>query len=58
MLITAPNLLRGGRPHGMIENVVTHRAAIGAALDEAWQRGCRQVLLQSGRADPPRARVP
>jgi hypothetical protein len=61
MLITAPNLLRGGRPHGMIENVVTHpafqrrghgRAVIGAVLDEAWQRGCRQVLLQSGRADP------
>jgi GNAT superfamily N-acetyltransferase len=59
MLITAPNLLRGGRPHGMIENVVTHpafqgrghgRAVIGAALDEAWQRGCHQVLLQSGRA--------
>jgi len=61
MLITAPNLLRGGRPHGMIENVVTHpafqrrghgRAVIGAALDEAWKRGCHQVLLQSGRADP------
>jgi GNAT superfamily N-acetyltransferase len=61
MLITAPNLLRGGRPHGMIENVVTHpafqgrghgRAVIGAALDEAWQRGCHQVLLQSGRAEP------
>src|SRR5260221_9712424 len=25
MLITAPNLMRGGRPHGFIENVVTHR---------------------------------
>src|SRR6476659_6252626 len=24
MLITAPNLLRGGRQHGVIENVVTH----------------------------------
>jgi GNAT superfamily N-acetyltransferase len=33
-----------GRGHG--------RAVIGAALDEAWQRGCHQVLLQSGRADP------
>jgi GNAT superfamily N-acetyltransferase len=61
MLITAPNLLRGGRPHGMIENVVTHpafqgrghgRAVIGAALQEAGKRGCHQVLLQSGRADP------
>ena len=59
MLITS--LLRGSGPHGMIENVVTHtacqrrghgRAVIGAALDEAWQRECRQVRLQSGRADP------
>src|SRR5262249_26376583 len=24
MLITAPNLLRGGRRHGFLENVVTH----------------------------------
>lgn len=61
MLMTAPNLLRDGRAHAMIDNVVTHpafqgrghgRAVIGAALDEAWQRGCHQVLLQSGRADP------
>jgi GNAT superfamily N-acetyltransferase len=61
MLITAPNLLRGGRQHGIIENVVTHpefqgrghgRAVIGAALSEAWKRDCHHVLLQSGRADP------
>ena len=61
MLITAPNLLRGGRQHGIIENVVTHpvfqgrghgRAVIAAALAEAWKRDCHQVLLQSGRADP------
>jgi GNAT superfamily N-acetyltransferase len=61
MLITAPNLLRGGRQHGIIENVVTHpdfqgrghgRAVIGAALAEAWKRDCHHVLLQSGRADP------
>jgi GNAT superfamily N-acetyltransferase len=61
MLITAPNLLRGGRQHGIIENVVTHpdfqgrghgRAVIAAALSEAWKRDCHQVLLQSGRADP------
>jgi GNAT superfamily N-acetyltransferase len=61
MLITAPNLLRGGRQHGIIENVATHpdfqgrghgRAVIAAALAEAWQRDCHQVLLQSGRADP------
>jgi GNAT superfamily N-acetyltransferase len=61
MLVTVPNLLRGGRQHGFIENVVTHpefqgrghgRAVIAAALAEAWQRDCHHVLLQSGRADP------
>lgn len=59
-LVTVPNLLRGGRQHGFMENVVTHpdyqgqghgRAVIGAALDEAWRRNCHHVLLQSGRAD-------
>lgn len=61
MLITAPNLLRGGRRHGFLENVVTHpecrgqgygRAVVHAALNEAWARGCHHVLLQSGRQDP------
>jgi GNAT superfamily N-acetyltransferase len=61
MLVTVPNLLRGGRQHGFIENVVTHpefrghghgRVVIAAALAEAWQRDCYHVLLQSGRADP------
>ena len=61
MLITAPNLLRGGRLHGIVENVATHpdfqgrghgRAVIAAALAEAWKRDCHQVLMQSGRADP------
>jgi GNAT superfamily N-acetyltransferase len=61
MLITAPNLLRGGRGHAFLENVVTHRAVRGqghgravvaAALAEAWARNCHHVLLQSGRADP------
>jgi len=60
MLITAPNLLRGGRGHGFIENVVTHpehrgqghgRAVVQAALAEAWARDCYHVLLQSGRKD-------
>lgn len=45
MLITAPNLLRGGRRHGFLENVVTHpdfqsrghgRAVVTAALAQAW----------------------
>ncbi len=61
MLITTPNLLRGGRQFGIIENVATHpgfqgrghgRAVIEAALAEAWKQDCHQVLLQSGRADP------
>jgi GNAT superfamily N-acetyltransferase len=60
MLITAPNLLRGGRGHGFIENVVTHpehrgqghgRAVVQTALAEAWARDCYHVLLQSGRKD-------
>jgi GNAT superfamily N-acetyltransferase len=61
MLVTIPNLLRGGRRHGFLENVVTHpafqgrghgRAVVGAALAEAWNMDCHHVLLQSGRADP------
>jgi GNAT superfamily N-acetyltransferase len=61
MLITAPNLLRGGRGHAFLENVVTHRdfrgqgygrAVVQAALARAWVEDCYHVLLQSGRADP------
>lgn len=61
MLITAPNLLRGGRGHAYLDNVATHpefrrqghgRAVIEAALAEAWARDCFHVLLQSGRKDP------
>ena len=61
MLITAPNLLRSGRRHGFLENVMTHpayrgqghgRAVLHAALEEAWARDCHHVLMQSGRADP------
>jgi GNAT superfamily N-acetyltransferase len=61
MLITAPNLLRSGRRHGFLENVVTHpdlrgcghgRAVIQAALACAWASDCDHVLMPSGRADP------
>jgi GNAT superfamily N-acetyltransferase len=61
MLISAPNLLRAGRSHGFLENVVTHpefqgrghgRAVVDAALAEAWVRNCHHVLMQSGRKDP------
>jgi GNAT superfamily N-acetyltransferase len=60
-LITAPNLLRGGRRHGFLENVVTHpefrgmghgRAVVDAALAAAWSGDCYHVLMQSGREDP------
>lgn len=60
MLISAPNLLRSGRSHAFLENVVTHpefqgcghgRAVIEAALAEAWSRDCHHVLMQSGRKD-------
>jgi GNAT superfamily N-acetyltransferase len=61
MLISAPNLLRAGRQHGFLENVVTHPefqgrghgcAVVDAALAEAWRRNCYHVLMQSGRKDP------
>ena len=60
MLITAPNLLRAGRGHGFLENVVTHpefrgqghgRAVVHAALELAWARNCHHVFLQTGRKD-------
>jgi GNAT superfamily N-acetyltransferase len=61
MLITAPNLLHGGKRHGFLENVVTHpelrgrghgKAVVRAALAHAWATDCHHVLMQSGRADP------
>lgn len=60
MLVTAPNLLRGGRRHGFLENVVTRpdsrgqghgKAVVQAALEHAWAAECHHVLMQSGRAD-------
>jgi GNAT superfamily N-acetyltransferase len=61
MLVIAPNLLRAGRRHGFLENVVTHpdlrgrghgKTVVVAALEQAWAADCHHVLLQSGRADP------
>jgi GNAT superfamily N-acetyltransferase len=61
MLVTAPNLLRAGRQHAFLENVVTHpdfrgrgfgRAVVRTALAFAWEQDCFHVFLQSGRADP------
>jgi GNAT superfamily N-acetyltransferase len=61
MLVTAPNLLRQGRCHAFLENVVTHpdfrglghgSAVVRAALAQAWAADCHHVLMQSGRSDP------
>ena len=61
MLVVVPNLLRCGRQHGFIENVVTHpdfrgmghgSCVVAAALHHAWQSDCHHVLMQSGRSDP------
>jgi len=56
-LAIVPNLTRGGRSYGVIENVVTHadfrRLGLGQrvlahALDLAWQADCYKVLLATG----------
>jgi GNAT superfamily N-acetyltransferase len=56
-LVTIPNLTRGVRPYGLIENVVTHpdhrrtglgRAVLSFALDTAWKESCYKVMLATG----------
>jgi len=60
-LVTAPNLMHGGAPLALIENVVTHRAfrrrgygraCLATALDAAWRAGCRRVMLLTSQTDP------
>ena len=55
-LVIVPNLTRGCRPYGLIENVVTHsdyqhqgigKAIINYTLDYAWQQHCYKVMLMS-----------
>jgi GNAT superfamily N-acetyltransferase len=57
-LIVIPNLTRGARPYGLIENVVTHpeyrKQGIGSnllryALRLAWEKQCYKVMLLTGR---------
>ncbi len=56
-LVIIPNLTRGIRPYGLIENVVTHadhrrtglgRAVLSAALGAAWAADCYKVMLATG----------
>ncbi|MGF1936533.1 MAG: GNAT family N-acetyltransferase [Nostoc sp. ChiQUE02] len=56
-LTIIPNLTRGARPYGIIENVVTHadyrQQGLGTqvlhyALALAWQQQCYKVMLLSG----------
>lgn len=55
-----PNLTRGCRPYGIIENVVTHvahrrrgyaKAVLRQALEDAWAANCYKVMLLTGRKD-------
>jgi GNAT superfamily N-acetyltransferase len=56
-LVIIPNLTRGVRPYGLIENVVTHpghrrtglgQAVLSAALNAAWSADCYKVMLATG----------
>ena len=59
-LTIIPNLTRGARPYGLIENVVTHpdrrgrgigTAVLRHALGLAWEARCYKVMLLTGRQD-------
>lgn len=60
-LAVIPNLTRGGRSYGVIENVVTHAdhrgrghglAVIRHAINSAWEAGAYKVVLTTSRKDP------
>lgn len=60
-LIVIPNLTRGGRPYGLIENVVTHadfrsrgygKQLLLAASEAAWSADCYKVMLMTGSKKP------
>ncbi|MEM7342850.1 MAG: GNAT family N-acetyltransferase [Chloroflexota bacterium] len=60
-LAITPNLTRGARPYGLIENVVTHQAyrqrglgqaVLHKALEIAWQADCYKVMLMTGSKEP------
>ncbi len=60
VLTIVPNLTRGCRPYGLVENVVTqadHRrrgyatAVLHRALELAWSERCYKVMLLTGSTD-------
>lgn len=60
-LVVVPNLTRGGRPYGLIENVVAHghfrkrgfgKQVLAAASSAAWNAGCYKVMLMTGSTRP------
>jgi GNAT superfamily N-acetyltransferase len=61
MLVIVPNLTRGARPYGLIENVVTYpdfrgqgigTALLRHALQIARQANCYEVMLLTGSKSP------
>lgn len=56
-----PNLTRGAKPYGVIENIVTHAEYCGRGyglvvlrhtlLAHAWDGGCYKVLLMTGQPE-------
>ena len=53
-LVVVPNLTRGGRPYGLVENVVTHadhrqqghgQSLLRHATQAAWAAGCYKLML-------------
>lgn len=60
-LAVIPNLTRGGRSYGVIENVVAHadhrghghgQAVIRHAIEQAWAAEAYKVVLTTSRKDP------
>lgn len=60
-LVVVPNLTKGGKPYGLIENVVTHydfrkrglgKGILQFASHAAWEAGCYKVMLMTGSKKP------
>ncbi|MBT4045814.1 MAG: GNAT family N-acetyltransferase [Rhodospirillaceae bacterium] len=58
ILSITPSFIRGGSGYGVIEHVVTHadfrrrgfaKALMEFTLEHAWNQGCTEVMLLSGR---------